>query len=133
MVLCTVLRCLLPSEKGAIFDWILQVILCKLIPLETRKKVNLVITDGDSTEINSVRKAIQSVFPNASQCVCLWHLINQGLNRSGLVNVELKDFMKEWAYFLIRRTESDRERNDYLALFKVSAFTQRVMIRTNVL
>lgn len=112
------LGCLLPSEKGAIFDWILQQVMTKFISKDVRDRVNIIITDGDSTEINAVRQSLQNVFPHAHHLNCLWHLINQGLKRSGMEK-DLKEFVKHWCYFFIRNTETNRERNDTLELFKV--------------
>ena len=101
--LTTVLRCLLPSVKGAIFDWILQQVMTKFISKDVRDRVNIVITDGDSTEINAVRNSLLNVFPRAQHINCLWHLVNQGLKRSGLEK-DLKEFLKHWCYFIIINT-----------------------------
>ena len=52
--LCTVFRCILPSEKQSMFDTILSSVLPNLLGKETCKQVQYIVTDGDSTEINAV-------------------------------------------------------------------------------
>ena len=55
--LYNIMRCLLPSEKGAIFHTLLSNIIPKILGSDTCQQVNIIITDGDSQEIKAAQKA----------------------------------------------------------------------------
>lgn len=118
--LCTVFRCLLPSEKRSIFHSILTSVMPKVLGTDTCKKVKFIITDGDSQEIEACRSAVQTVFTNASHMSCLWHLIHQSISKTSKVNnPQLKDILKHWLYFTATNSESSTELNALLAHLKV--------------
>ena len=119
--LCTVFRCLLPSEKRSIFHSILTTVLPKVLGDDTCKKVKFIITDGDSQEIEACRSAAQTVFTNATHMSCLWHLIHQSISKASKINhTRLKDILKHWLYFTATNSESSFELNALLSHLKVS-------------
>lgn len=118
--LCTVFRCLLPSEKRAVFHSILTTVMPKILGSDTCEKVKFIITDGDSQEIEACRSAVQTVFSNARHMSCLWHLIHQSLAKTPVIhNPRLKDILKHWLYFTATNSESTFELNTLLSHLKV--------------
>ena len=118
--LCTVFRCLLPSEKRCIFHSILTSVMPKVLGSDSCDKVQFIITDGDSQEIEACRSAVQTVFTNASHMSCLWHLIHQSISKTSKIhNPRLKDILKHWLYFTATNSESSTELNALLAHLKV--------------
>jgi hypothetical protein len=95
--LSTILRCLLPSEKAAIFDTILGTIVPKILGEKTCSNIKMVITDGDSQEIQACIKACRSVFKNAQHITCLWHLIHNAVMKNTIFrHKQLKNIIKHW-------------------------------------
>ena len=60
--LFTVFRCLLPSEKKAIFHTLLVNVIPKILGPTTCSRINVCITDGDSQEIKACQNACRLVF-----------------------------------------------------------------------
>ena len=118
--LCTVFRCLLPSEKRSIFHSILTSVLPKVLGNETCMRIKFIITDGDSQEINACRTAIQTVFKNATHMTCLWHLIHRSITQSKeIIHPKLKEILRNWLFFTATKTESKEELDYSLAHLKV--------------
>ena len=118
--LCTVFRCILPSEKRCIFNAILSSALPQFLGKETCDRVQYIVTDGDSQEIEAVRSACKRVFKNAHRNVCFWHMIILGVNsKSKIKNHRLLQVLRSWLWFIATNTETDEERKSLLAHLKV--------------
>ncbi len=130
----TVFRCLLPSEKQCMFDTILSSAIPRILGKETCDRVQLIITDGDSTEINAVNAALKHHFKNASHNSCLWHLIIQPIkSKSKISNIRLRNIMQSWLWFIATKTETTDEQNQLIINLKVSyLFIQMIDIKYNV-
>ena len=116
----TVFRCLLPSEKQCMFDTILCSVLPNLLGKETCRRVQYIVTDGDSQEINAVRNACKTVFPNANQNTCLWHMIILGVNaKSKITNDRLRKVIRAWLWYTATNSETHDERKALIAHLKV--------------
>ena len=67
-----------------------------------------------------MKNACKSVFPNAVNNTCLWHMIIQGVNsKSKITNNRLKKILRSWLWYTATNTECDKERKDLLAHLKV--------------
>ena len=122
--LYTVMRCLLPSEKGAIFDSLLVNIIPKILGESTCSKINVIITDGDSQEIKAAQNACNIVFKNAHHINCFWHMIHNAVNGSKVVyNPSLKHIIKHWLYFTATNTETKEEQKQSISYLKVRFIT----------
>ena len=118
--LYTIMRCLLPSEKSAIFDSLLVSIIPKILGETTCDKLNVIITDGDSQEIKAAQKACKLVFKNATHINCYWHMIHNAINGSKVIyNPSLKHIIKHWLYFTATQTESVEEQKQSIMYLKV--------------
>ena len=116
----TVFRCLLPSEKQCVFDTILSSVMPNILGEEICKRVQYIVTDGDSQEINAVKNACRTIFPNAVHNTCLWHMIILGLNqKSKIGNNRLKNVLRSWLWYTATNTETHEERKELLALLRV--------------
>ena len=119
--LYTIMRCLLPSEKSAIFDSLLVSIIPKILGPKTCQKLNVIITDGDSQEIKAAQKACKLVFTNATHINCYWHMIHNAVNGSKVIyNPSLKHIIKHWLYFTAKQTETIEEQTQSIVYLKVS-------------
>ena len=76
-----VLRCFAPDERSWFFRWLFQKALPVLLGRASLKKVKLIMTDGDSQEMQQVDFAIATFLVNAVCTRCGWHLVNQGWKR----------------------------------------------------
>ena len=116
----TVMRCLLPSEKSAIFNSLLVTIIPQIFGKDTCNKLNVIITDGDSQEIKAAQNACKLVFKNAVHINCFWHMIHQAVNKTKVIyNPQLKHIVKHWLYFTARYTESKEEQTASIVYLKV--------------
>ena len=117
--LYTVMRCLLPSEKSAVFNTILTSVLPKIFGEKTCNRIHFVITDGDAQEIKACQNACRNVFKNAYHVNCMWHLIHNNISKSKVIyNPTLRNILKHWLYFTARHTENDDESKQSLAYLK---------------
>ena len=116
-----IMRCLLPSEKKAIFNTLLVQIIPKILGIELCKKVNIIITDGDSQEIKAAQNACKHVFTNAHHINCFWHLIHNAVNKTKTFHHPLlKTIVKHWLYFTARNCETKNEQDQSIRYLKVS-------------
>ena len=121
--LCTVMRCLLPSEKRAVFHTILNNVIPKVLGETTCANIKFVLTDGDSQEIEACKIACKSVFYNAQHMTCLWHMIHRSLFRTTVVhNPRLANILKHWLYFTATNVETKDEIKQSLTYMKVSIY-----------
>jgi hypothetical protein len=119
--LSTILRCLLPSEKAAIFDTILCTIIPKILCEKTCSNIKMVIIDGDSQEIQACIKACKSVFKNAQHITCLWHFFHNAVMKNTIFRHRQLNFLiKHWLYFTATNIENEEEKNQSIQYLKVS-------------
>ena len=125
----TVMRCLLPSEKGAIFVTLLTNIIPKILGQHLCNQVNLIITDGDSQEIKAAKKACETVFTNANHINCYWHLIHNAINKTkDVYHPRLKNILKHWLWFTASQCETTKEQEQSISYLKVSKNIQTFII-----
>ena len=60
----------MPSEQNWAYKWLFQTVLPALIGVEVLNKVNIVVIDGDSQEINQFDDAVTKYFPNVYRIRC---------------------------------------------------------------
>ena len=108
--LFTVFRCLLPSEKKAIFHTLLVNVIPKILGPTTCSRINVCITDGDSQEIKACQNACRLVFKNAIHINCFWHMIHNSVSRSKIIyHPDLKHVLRHWLYFTATKCETKKE------------------------
>lgn len=64
----------IPNEQQFSFYWVFHHALPSLIPLSTRQQVQFIMKDGESQQRNEILKALLTVFGNAGQGSCGWHI-----------------------------------------------------------
>ena len=64
----------IPNEQRISFRWVFQHAIPILIPKCLRERVKFIMKDGDPQQRNEVIYALQSVFPNAIEGGCGWHI-----------------------------------------------------------
>ena len=119
--LYTIFRCLLPSEKKAIFHTLLVNVLPKIIGPTICSRIRVCITDGDSQEIKACQAACNLVFKNATHINCYWHLIHNSISRTKVIyNPNLKHILRHWLYFTATKCETEDEMKQSKQLMIVS-------------
>ncbi len=128
--LCTILRCLLPSEKGAVFDTIINSVFPTILGKTTCERVRAVITDGDAQEINACQKACQTLFTNAEHITCFWHMIHQSINKSAKIYncYRLKKTFIHFTYFAATQSESKEEFDSLICHLKVRFMKYKIYV-----
>ena len=86
------------NEQRYSFRWIFQVALPSLIPNHVSHRVKFVMKDRDPQARNELLISLISIFPNAKEGGCLWHILHQGMkNRvSGTTIVTKSDQKMEF-------------------------------------
>lgn len=64
----------LPDQKRFSFRWVFQHALKMLLPLHVRLRVRFIMKDGDPQQRNEILRSLLSVFPNAIEGSCGWHI-----------------------------------------------------------
>ena len=58
-------------------------VVASLYGSDVTSRIRVIITDGDSQEIQQLTVALDMVFPNAIRVRCGWHIIDRGLLKNG--------------------------------------------------
>ena len=69
----------IPYEQRYSFRWVFQAALSPLISNHLRERVKFVMKDGDLQARNELLVSLKSVFPNAKEGGCGWHILHQGM------------------------------------------------------
>ena len=77
----TALRVFLPNEKAYSFKWLFLTVFPALLGKDVLQHIKVIVTDGDSQEIQQLEEAIKTHFPDAYRIRCSWHIIDCGWNR----------------------------------------------------
>ena len=77
----TVVRAFLPNEQAWLYKWLFQTVFPALLGKDVLSKVKIIVTDGDSQEIQQLDAAIVLYFKNAFRIRCSWHIIDRGWER----------------------------------------------------
>ena len=64
----------IPNEQRISFRWCFQHAIPNLIPQYIRERVLFIMKDGDPQQRNEILYALLSVFPNAKEGGCGWHI-----------------------------------------------------------
>lgn len=64
----------LPDQKRFSFRWVFQHALKVLLPEHVRLRVRFIMKDGDPQQRNEILRSLLSVFPNAIEGSCGWHI-----------------------------------------------------------
>ena len=75
------LQVFLPDSCASTFAWVFQVVLQELFGEQVVKKIRHMITDGDSQEVDVLRRTIARHMPWVHQGRCAWHIIYKGFDR----------------------------------------------------
>ncbi len=68
----------IPNQQGFSFRWVFKEALPKLAPKWLGERVLFFMKDGDPQQCNEILSAMKSVFLNASEGTCGFHVINMG-------------------------------------------------------
>ena len=70
-----IFRCFMPSQQKWGFQWIFQTAFSELLGRLVCKRVQLLITDGDTNEYGPFVDAILYLCINAKHKLCMYHLV----------------------------------------------------------
>ena len=62
------------NQQRSSFRWVFQHAIPTLIPAYHRSRVHLIMKDGDAQQRNEVLGSLKTVFQNASEAGCGWHI-----------------------------------------------------------
>ena len=68
----------IPNEQRISFRWVFSHAISQLVPAWLRSRVKFIMKDGDPQQRNEILIALQSVFTNAIEGGCGWHIVEQG-------------------------------------------------------
>ncbi|KAL3756458.1 hypothetical protein ACHAWU_009852, partial [Discostella pseudostelligera] len=68
----------IPNEQRISFRWVFSHAISQLVPAWLRSRVKFIMKDGDPQQWNEILIALQSVFMNAIEGGCGWHMVEQG-------------------------------------------------------
>ena len=77
----TPIRAFLPSECQWVFHWLWASAIPSLLGIETIRRIQLVLSDGDSKIYIPLDNVIQKLYPSAVHGLCSFHLVTQPLQR----------------------------------------------------
>ena len=75
------LQVFMPDARPSTFRWVFQVVLPDLLGQDVMNRIQMLMTDGDSHEIDELRKAIKLFMPWVYQGRCAWHIVYKGYDR----------------------------------------------------
>ncbi len=64
----------IPNEQRFSFRWVFHHAIPTLIPLSIREKVKFIMKDGDPQQRNEILKSLKTIFTNAGEGSCGWHI-----------------------------------------------------------
>ena len=110
-----VMRALLPNQKAWAFRWLFSIVFPIFFSKSLLRRVNIIISDGDSQEYTQIDNAIKKFMPNAKRLRCGWHLVSKGWKRHCcnalnkemigdrlLVYKQITRLIKRWLYSWMR-------------------------------
>ena len=68
----------IPNQQSFSFRWVFKEALPKLVPRWPREWVLFFMKDGDPQQCNLILSAMNSVFVNASEGTCGFHVVHMG-------------------------------------------------------
>jgi hypothetical protein len=77
----TPIRVFMPSECCWVFRWIWDTAIPNLLGRQNLKRVQLVLTDGDSKIYEQFNQVKEAIYSNACHGLCIYHLIVQPLQK----------------------------------------------------
>ena len=118
----------IPNEQRISFRWVFSHAISQLVPAWLRSRVKFIMKDGDPQQRNELLIALQSVFTNAIEGGCGWHIVEQGWkdkvpgekfisSRNRLKWKNVTQHVKRWIYSWMKpgRVEDEDE-------YKISKF-----------
>ena len=126
-----VLRAFCPNERAWMFEWFFNEAIPSILGASACKRVQTIITDGDSQETKGLDNAIRNgVYGGAKRRRCGWHIIHQGCknilfkkyicgnNKSDKLK-EVVNNVKAWIQeSLMKGVEDEREYKMYVLSVK---------------
>lgn len=104
-----ILRIFMPNETLAFFRWVFLDVFPSLLGKEDLKRVQLVLTDGDSQEFNALDESIFTFISNAKRGRCGYHLVEKSYQKYGpsvkqfrnetvgkAIEAVIKDWVRSW-------------------------------------
>ena len=64
----------IPNEQRLSFRWVFRHAIPALLPEHARRRVRMVMKDGDAQQRNELLEVILSLFPNSREASCGWHI-----------------------------------------------------------
>jgi hypothetical protein len=74
----TWMRVFLPNKTAGAFCWMFHIVLPKLLGDSLLKRINVIISDGDSQEISQLDNAIIDCYPHMQRLHCGRHIVEKG-------------------------------------------------------
>lgn len=75
-----VLRAFCPNERGWMFEWLFKEAIPAILGADACKRVQMIITDGDSQETTELDAAIgDGIYGIGTRRRCGWHILHQGI------------------------------------------------------
>ena len=94
----TFFRAFLPNQKQWSFRWLFNVVFPQVFTGSILSRVNCIITDGDTQQINQLDTALTKYFPNAVRVRCGWYVCNRTFDRHG---PRIENYVSPHAFDLI--------------------------------
>ena len=94
----------IPNQQRFSFRWVFKEALPKLVPKWLRECVLFFMKDGDPQQRNEILSAMKSVFLNASEGTCGYHVVNMGWRMNVLrgVNLLSPKQLKMWSSIVLQ-------------------------------
>jgi hypothetical protein len=95
----------LPNERAFVFKWIFDEALPALFPSQVLNRVKLIISDGDSQEINQISSAVSpgGTLEFAIRLQCVFHIVDRSWNKKVYYLAKRMDESHNSIYEHIRR------------------------------
>jgi hypothetical protein len=92
----------IPNQQRFSFRWVFKKALPKLVPKWLMEHVLFVMKDGDPQQCNEILSAMKSVFVNASEGTCGYHVVHMGWrsNVPSCVNVLSPQKFRMWLFIV---------------------------------
>ncbi len=90
----------IPNQQRFSFRWVFKEALPKLVPKWLMERVLFFMKDGDPQQRNEILSAMKSVFVNASEGTCGYHVVHMGWrsNAPSCANILSPQTLRIWSF-----------------------------------
>lgn len=97
----------IPNEQQISFRWVFQHAVPKLIPKWLRNRVRFIMKDGDPQQRNEIIQSLLSIFVNAIEGGCGWHIGKSFHPISHLINLDISTWLTSYSFFMVHQGMKD--------------------------